>query len=67
MQNRLRRSKLELRGSRSSLRIGPRSSRGMRSAWLLALIPNLTTQGVVVGVPMGFRRGFRGDSEGGSE
>eukprot|EP00969_Alexandrium_andersonii_P196346 8674573-Alexandrium_andersonii.AAC.1 len=70
MQNSLRRSKLELCGSRSGLRIGPRSSRGVRSAPLFALIPKLVTEMIVLqvpkGVPRGSRgvpRGFRGGSE----
>eukprot|EP00969_Alexandrium_andersonii_P242926 10731568-Alexandrium_andersonii.AAC.1 len=43
MQNRFRRSCLELRGPRSGLKLGPRSSRGMRFAPILAQIPNLPT------------------------
>eukprot|EP00969_Alexandrium_andersonii_P261978 11582098-Alexandrium_andersonii.AAC.1 len=40
MHNRIMRSDLELRGPRKGLRIGPRSSRGVRSAPVLAQIPN---------------------------
>eukprot|EP00969_Alexandrium_andersonii_P130630 5776063-Alexandrium_andersonii.AAC.2 len=37
MQNRLRRSKFELRGPRSDLKVGPGGSGGVRSAPLCAL------------------------------
>eukprot|EP00969_Alexandrium_andersonii_P057921 2551595-Alexandrium_andersonii.AAC.1 len=40
MQNRFRRSNLELRGPRSGLKNGPRSSRGVRSDPFCALNPN---------------------------
>eukprot|EP00969_Alexandrium_andersonii_P070333 3104255-Alexandrium_andersonii.AAC.1 len=40
MQNRFGRSELELRELRNSLEIGPRSSRGVRSAPLFAQMPN---------------------------
>eukprot|EP00969_Alexandrium_andersonii_P336536 14876260-Alexandrium_andersonii.AAC.1 len=46
MQNRLRRSKLELRGSKNGLRIGPIGHRRVRYTQLLALIPNLTSIGI---------------------
>ena len=44
MRNCLRRSKLELRGPRNGLEIGPRSSRGVRSAPFFAQMPNLPTK-----------------------
>eukprot|EP00969_Alexandrium_andersonii_P352610 15438051-Alexandrium_andersonii.AAC.1 len=44
MQNRFRRSDLEPRGPKDGLKSGPRSSRGVRSAPLLAQIPNLPTK-----------------------
>eukprot|EP00969_Alexandrium_andersonii_P371064 15478681-Alexandrium_andersonii.AAC.1 len=56
VHNFLTRPKLELRGSRSGLRIGPRNFRGVRSAQLFALAPNLTTKGALLEV----RRGFGG-------
>eukprot|EP00969_Alexandrium_andersonii_P159773 7059725-Alexandrium_andersonii.AAC.1 len=39
-QTRLRHSKLELRGPRKRLKLGPRSSRRVRSAPLFVEIPN---------------------------
>eukprot|EP00969_Alexandrium_andersonii_P054440 2396356-Alexandrium_andersonii.AAC.1 len=48
-QNRNTRSNLELRGPRSGLEMGPRSSRGVRSAQLFADIPNLPTKWVIEG------------------
>eukprot|EP00969_Alexandrium_andersonii_P230618 10184396-Alexandrium_andersonii.AAC.1 len=59
MQTRLRRSKLELFGSRNRLRIGARNSQGLRPAQLFALLPNLTTS-VVLEVPEVFRGGSEG-------
>eukprot|EP00969_Alexandrium_andersonii_P373856 15484956-Alexandrium_andersonii.AAC.1 len=50
MQNRFRRSKLELRGPRNGLEMGPRSSRGVHSARFSAQIPNLTTKVGLEGV-----------------
>eukprot|EP00969_Alexandrium_andersonii_P174463 7713710-Alexandrium_andersonii.AAC.1 len=49
MKNRFRRSELELRGPRNDLRIGPRSSRGVRSAAFLAQIPHLPTKRAIEG------------------
>eukprot|EP00969_Alexandrium_andersonii_P181722 8030592-Alexandrium_andersonii.AAC.1 len=40
MHNRFRRSDLELRGPRSVLEVGPRSSRQMRSAMFSSQVPN---------------------------
>eukprot|EP00969_Alexandrium_andersonii_P328612 14520459-Alexandrium_andersonii.AAC.1 len=40
-RNRVRRSELELRGPKGGLKIGPRSSRRVRSAPVLAQTPNL--------------------------
>eukprot|EP00969_Alexandrium_andersonii_P250751 11082547-Alexandrium_andersonii.AAC.1 len=40
-QNRFRRSNLEVRGPRNGLKIGPPSSRGVRSAPFLAQIPEI--------------------------
>eukprot|EP00969_Alexandrium_andersonii_P241681 10672875-Alexandrium_andersonii.AAC.1 len=50
MQNRFTRSNLELRGPKSGLKIGPRSSRGVRSAPFLAQISNLLTKAGLEGV-----------------
>eukprot|EP00969_Alexandrium_andersonii_P206079 9105514-Alexandrium_andersonii.AAC.1 len=44
LQNRFRRSNLELRGPRNDQNIDPRSSRGVRSAQFFALIPNQPTK-----------------------
>eukprot|EP00969_Alexandrium_andersonii_P018319 801407-Alexandrium_andersonii.AAC.1 len=44
MQHRLRRSELELRRPRTDLSVGPRSSRGVRSAPLPVQIPNPPTK-----------------------
>eukprot|EP00969_Alexandrium_andersonii_P179247 7924258-Alexandrium_andersonii.AAC.1 len=41
-------SEVELRGPMNGLNMGPRSSRGMRSAPLFAPIPNLTMKGAVL-------------------
>eukprot|EP00969_Alexandrium_andersonii_P069958 3087975-Alexandrium_andersonii.AAC.1 len=60
MQNRFRRSELELRGPRSGLKICPRSARGVHSARLFAPIPNPTVEGAALVVPRGSRRGSRG-------
>eukprot|EP00969_Alexandrium_andersonii_P307673 13600583-Alexandrium_andersonii.AAC.1 len=49
-QNRFRRSNLELRGPNNGLRIGARSSGGVRSAPFCALIPNLPTKAGLEGV-----------------
>eukprot|EP00969_Alexandrium_andersonii_P089211 3937965-Alexandrium_andersonii.AAC.1 len=49
-QNPFTRSNLELHGHRSGLKIGPRSSRGVCSAPLLAQIPNPPTKRVLEGV-----------------
>eukprot|EP00969_Alexandrium_andersonii_P167510 7405012-Alexandrium_andersonii.AAC.1 len=43
-QNRFKRSNLELRRPKNGLNIGPRSSRGARSAPFSAQIPNLPTK-----------------------
>eukprot|EP00969_Alexandrium_andersonii_P021368 934499-Alexandrium_andersonii.AAC.1 len=42
--HRFRRSELELHSPRQDLKLGPRSSCGVRSARLFALIPNLPTK-----------------------
>eukprot|EP00969_Alexandrium_andersonii_P251707 11124201-Alexandrium_andersonii.AAC.1 len=55
MRNCCRRSGLELRRSRNGLKIDSQGSRGVGSAPLFALFPNLTTKGAVVDVPKGFR------------
>eukprot|EP00969_Alexandrium_andersonii_P070086 3092884-Alexandrium_andersonii.AAC.1 len=60
MQDCFRRSELELRGPRNGLECDPRSSRGVRSAPLFALIPKLTTTGAVPEVPRGFEVGSAG-------
>eukprot|EP00969_Alexandrium_andersonii_P161017 7115929-Alexandrium_andersonii.AAC.1 len=60
MQNRLRRSELELRWPRNCLKFRPRSSEGVRSARFFALSPNLTTKGALLEVPRGFRGGPEG-------
>eukprot|EP00969_Alexandrium_andersonii_P169356 7486506-Alexandrium_andersonii.AAC.1 len=57
MPNCVVRSELELRGPNKGLEIGLRSSRGVRSAQVFALIPNLTTKGAALEVPRGFRGG----------
>eukprot|EP00969_Alexandrium_andersonii_P109106 4813675-Alexandrium_andersonii.AAC.1 len=44
MRHRLRRSELELRGAKKSLKVGPRSSRGVRSAPFFTEIPNPPTE-----------------------
>eukprot|EP00969_Alexandrium_andersonii_P000164 7146-Alexandrium_andersonii.AAC.1 len=44
LQHRFRRSNPELRGPRTNIEIRPPSTRGVRSAPLLALIPNLPTK-----------------------
>eukprot|EP00969_Alexandrium_andersonii_P063040 2776516-Alexandrium_andersonii.AAC.1 len=44
MQNRLTNSNLELRGPRTGLEIGSRSSRKVRSAAFFAQVPNLLTK-----------------------
>eukprot|EP00969_Alexandrium_andersonii_P356309 15446277-Alexandrium_andersonii.AAC.1 len=49
-QNRFTRSNLELRGPRNGLKIGTRSSRGVRAAPLLAQIPNPPTKSAIEGV-----------------
>eukprot|EP00969_Alexandrium_andersonii_P264258 11679595-Alexandrium_andersonii.AAC.1 len=58
MQNRWRRAKLELRGSRSGLGIAPRRSRCARPAQSFALIPILATKKGCSGGSE--RRGVRG-------
>eukprot|EP00969_Alexandrium_andersonii_P125567 5551239-Alexandrium_andersonii.AAC.1 len=50
MQNRFTRSNLELPRPRNGLRIGPRTSRGVRSAPFLTEIPNLPTKASLDGV-----------------
>eukprot|EP00969_Alexandrium_andersonii_P297789 13161512-Alexandrium_andersonii.AAC.1 len=50
MQNRFTRSNLELRRPKNGLKIGTRSSRGVRSAQLLVEIPNLPTNMGLEGV-----------------
>eukprot|EP00969_Alexandrium_andersonii_P348503 15410175-Alexandrium_andersonii.AAC.1 len=57
MHTRFKRSELELRGTRNGLNIDPGRSRGVHSARLVALIPNLTMTAAVLEVPRGFRRG----------
>eukprot|EP00969_Alexandrium_andersonii_P221249 9771451-Alexandrium_andersonii.AAC.1 len=52
---------MEPRGPRNDLGASLRNSRGMRAAQFFASIPNLTTNGPV----LGFSRGVRGASEGG--
>eukprot|EP00969_Alexandrium_andersonii_P319747 14125743-Alexandrium_andersonii.AAC.1 len=47
-QNRARHSELELCGPRNGLEIDPRSSQGVRSVPLFALIPDLTTKRAVL-------------------
>eukprot|EP00969_Alexandrium_andersonii_P095425 4215975-Alexandrium_andersonii.AAC.1 len=44
MQNRFGRSNLELRGPKSGLKMGSRSSRGVRSAVFFVEIPSLPTK-----------------------
>eukprot|EP00969_Alexandrium_andersonii_P071235 3144895-Alexandrium_andersonii.AAC.1 len=60
LSNCWRRSGPDLRGRRRDLKAGPRSSQGVRSAPLFALMSNLTTNRVVLEVP----GGSRGCSEG---
>eukprot|EP00969_Alexandrium_andersonii_P247996 10958783-Alexandrium_andersonii.AAC.1 len=62
MQNRFRRSNLELRGPRSGLKICPRSSRGVRSAQLCMEIPNPPPERVIEGVGSREIRGARGSN-----
>eukprot|EP00969_Alexandrium_andersonii_P011506 500939-Alexandrium_andersonii.AAC.1 len=50
MQNRFRRSNLELRGPKTAIEICPRSSRGVRSAQFLAQTPNPPTKADLEGV-----------------
>eukprot|EP00969_Alexandrium_andersonii_P151514 6698574-Alexandrium_andersonii.AAC.1 len=57
MQNRFRPLNRELRRSRNDLILGLRSSRGVRSAWFFALLPNLMTISAVDEVSRGFRGG----------
>eukprot|EP00969_Alexandrium_andersonii_P037686 1652135-Alexandrium_andersonii.AAC.1 len=59
MRNCLRRSKLELRGTRNGREIGPRGSRGVRSAPFSAQIPNPPTRRAD-GRAGGASRGVRG-------
>eukprot|EP00969_Alexandrium_andersonii_P154504 6829516-Alexandrium_andersonii.AAC.1 len=49
IQNRFRRSNLEVRGPRNDSEIGPRSSRGVRSAPFSAQIPNPPTKAELEG------------------
>eukprot|EP00969_Alexandrium_andersonii_P368915 15473965-Alexandrium_andersonii.AAC.1 len=56
-------SKLELGGPRNDLNIDPRSSGGVHSAPLFAVILNLITEGAVLKVPRGFRWGFHRSME----
>eukprot|EP00969_Alexandrium_andersonii_P259457 11472883-Alexandrium_andersonii.AAC.1 len=49
MRNCCTHSKLELRGPRNGVEIGPRSSRGVHSVPSFAPIPNPTTEGGVEG------------------
>eukprot|EP00969_Alexandrium_andersonii_P123780 5470352-Alexandrium_andersonii.AAC.1 len=51
MQIRFRRSKLELHGPKNSLKLGPRSSRGVPSAPLFAHIPHPPTDTRLEGAP----------------
>eukprot|EP00969_Alexandrium_andersonii_P176143 7788374-Alexandrium_andersonii.AAC.1 len=46
----VRRSNLELRGPKNGLKLGPRSSQGVRSAAFSAQIPNLRTNAGLEGV-----------------
>eukprot|EP00969_Alexandrium_andersonii_P005876 255083-Alexandrium_andersonii.AAC.1 len=48
-QHRLTRSNVELRGPKSGLKLGPRSSRGVRSAPFPAQIPKPPTKWVLEG------------------
>eukprot|EP00969_Alexandrium_andersonii_P067641 2984053-Alexandrium_andersonii.AAC.1 len=50
MQNRLRRSDLELRGPRNDLKVCPRSSRRVPSAQFCAEIPNPPAKAGLEGV-----------------
>eukprot|EP00969_Alexandrium_andersonii_P249326 11019266-Alexandrium_andersonii.AAC.1 len=56
MPTRFGRSELEPRGPRNGFNIDLRTSRGVRFAVLLALIPNLTTKEGVLEVPRGVPR-----------
>eukprot|EP00969_Alexandrium_andersonii_P308927 13652968-Alexandrium_andersonii.AAC.1 len=49
MQIRFTRSNLELRGHRNGLEIGPRSSRWLHSAPLVAQVPNPPTKWAIEG------------------
>eukprot|EP00969_Alexandrium_andersonii_P308339 13629044-Alexandrium_andersonii.AAC.1 len=62
MQNRFLRSNLELRGPRKNLKIGPPSSRAVRSAPFSAQSPNLPTKAWIVGVRSRQQREVAGSS-----